>query len=227
MPAPDREQFSQTILQQSDKLQHLVERLLLLAKIEQPTFKLSLEPCDVAELLQRTMTNQQAWQQQKQLACQYLGDTAITVTVDKFWLSQALQNLLDNAIKFANQGVLLTAFTTAEQLIIHVVNDNTLVPDYVLTKAFERYFSLSPSIASDLKTSQTQFPTPKGTGLGLTLAQQVIERHQGKLTMRQMAFSEFLANLTASHTISTGLKNNPFDGSQNCIVLTIILPHVL
>ncbi len=227
LPAPDREQFSQTILQQSDKLQHLVERLLLLAKIEQPTFKLSLEPCDVAKLLQRTMTNQQAWQQQKQLACQYLGDTVITATVDKFWLSQALQNLLDNAIKFANQGVLLTAFTTAEQLIIHVVNDNTLVPDYVLTKAFERYFSLSPSIASDLKTSQTQFPTPKGTGLGLTLAQQVIERHQGKLTMRQMAFSEFLADLTQSHAISTGLKNNHIHRSQNCIVLTVRLPLAL
>lgn len=225
LPAHDREQFSHTILQQSDKLQHLVERLLLLAKIEQPTFKLTLEPCNISELLQLAIANQQAWRQQKQLACQYFGEAELMANVDKFWLSQAVQNLLDNAIKFAQQAVLITACTQDKNVVIQVINDSETVPEYVLEKAFERYFSLSPqNKTAQTNTNLSKTAEAKGTGLGLTLTQQVIERHQGSITMQQMAFEQFLANTEKSNAIEIWLKDNRIDLGQNCIVLTITFP---
>lgn len=222
LPAPDRVQFSQTILQQSDKLQQLVEQLLLLAKIEQPTFKLNPEPCNLAELCQLALANQQAWRQQKQLACQYVGEPNIMANVDKFWLSQAVQNLLDNAIKFANQAVLITAVNDVNNVTIQVVNDSPTVPDYVLEKAFERYFSLPPTAET-----KTNVPTPKGTGLGLTLTQQVVERHQGTVRMQQMSFEQFLSqinNIPNMTAIQDGLTRHHIAITQNCIVLTVTLP---
>lgn len=179
LPDNDREQFSQTILQQSDKLQNLIERLLMIAKVEQPSFKLTLKKQNITTLLQDCLTNQQASINQKNLTIISNLTDDILIHIDPFWLQQALQNVIDNAIKFAN-FYLIIVINQQDNLNIQIINDSPILPDYVMEKAFERYFSLS------LQNT----PQSKGTGLGLTLAKQVIERHHGMIDFSQIGIDE-------------------------------------
>lgn len=209
-PLPDqvREQFSHTILQQSDKLQQLIERLLLLAKIEQPSFKLNRETTDITQLLATTLTHQQAWFRQKQLIYQdimpveYL-ENPIMGHIDKFWLQHALQNSVDNAIHFASQFILTAIIKNADTLTIVIINDSSLLPDYVLERAFERYFSVA-----NLPTANTEnvLVKNKGTGLGLTLVQEVMAQHGGTATLSQAPLEEIMGDLYQKQDFKTLLS---------------------
>ncbi|WP_298808019.1 two-component system sensor histidine kinase CreC [uncultured Psychrobacter sp.] len=221
----DRQMLIETVGEQSVKMQQLIDRLLLLAKVEQPTFKLNRQLTPLLPLLQSLIKDNTAKQQQQNLypIDIYIGNKNVTnianlpaeilaatsVYADQFWLIQVLQNVLDNAIHFANRTVEISLHSTARTITIDIFNDGKLLPEYAVAKAFERYFSLShqsqPSSQTtnrtdnnDLYTESTDPTTEprqtdyssntlkKGTGLGLTLVKQVIEHHGGQVAINNV-----------------------------------------
>ncbi len=206
----DRLMLIDTIGEQSIKMQQLIDRLLLLAKVEQPTFKLNRQPIALLTLLNSLMKDSMPKLQQRQLpAIKWFINNKLsnsddimqsdfiektTVYADSFWLLQALQNVLDNAIYFAENNVSFNIDTHVERAVtLTVFNDGKPLPDYALTKVFDRYFSLShqsqtisTGSINDPESDQTNLSKnmpKKGTGLGLTLVKQVIEHHGGKVAI--------------------------------------------
>ncbi|WP_019518524.1 two-component system sensor histidine kinase CreC [Faucicola boevrei] len=220
MSTTHRQQFSQTILQQSDKLQTLVEKLLIIAKLEQPTFKLNLQKYSLTPLIKQSIANQHARIKQKNLQiCSHISENN-TLLLDKFWLQQALQNVIDNAIKFSQSCIVIMVFSTPTGLCIDVLNDSEMLPDYVLEKAFERYFSVD----IQPNPNDSQSPTHrqnKGTGLGLTLVKQVIERHHGRVTFDQLTVKNYQEQLVNRPTQPIEL---PLKKDANLVKLSIYLP---
>ena len=217
----DQQMLIQSIGEQSIKMQQLIDRLLLLAKVEQPTFKLNRQLTPLLPLLQTLAKDNSAKLQQQHLAPIdiYLNDKRVTETTtlspntlantnvfaDQFWLVQVLQNVLDNAIHFADSIVSIHIHNTAQTVTIDIFNNGKLLPEYAVDKAFDRYFSLShqsqaaekasehvPDKSSKLEIKQAQQPNvtsntlKKGTGLGLTLVKQVIEHHGGQVTINNV-----------------------------------------
>lgn len=222
LPIHDREQFSQTILQQSDKLQLLVERLLILAKIEQPNFKLTLKPHDLTTLTKLCFNNQQAWLQQKQLLWQIISEPNIVCSIDKFWLQQALQNLIDNAIKFAENWIIVIIHQTEKITQIYLLNDCSPIPDYVLEKAFDRYFSFNQT---NIDKNQ---PYIKGTGLGLTLVKQTIEHHHGTVKIYQDILQNIIDKIYQKpplHSLENWLNQHNIHKNNHTICVKIQLPR--
>ncbi|MGE6359749.1 two-component system sensor histidine kinase CreC [Psychrobacter glacincola] len=225
----DQQMLIQSIGEQSIKMQQLIDRLLLLAKVEQPTFKLNRQLTPLLPLLQTLAKDNSAKLQQQHLTPIdiYLDNKRVTETAtlspdalantsvfaDQFWLVQVLQNVLDNAIHFADSTVSIYLHSiaqhgSAQTVTIDIFNNGKLLPEYAVDKAFDRYFSLSHHSQAAEKTSEhlsnfsaennstsdtTQTPPSmasntlkKGTGLGLTLVKQVIEHHGGQVTINNV-----------------------------------------
>ena len=226
----DRQMLIETVGEQSIKMQQLIDRLLLLAKVEQPTFKLNRQLTSLLPLLQSLIRDNSAKQQQQNLKPIniYINDKKMTDTVnlpadvlastsvfaDQFWLIQVLQNVLDNAIHFAMSTIDIALHSTAQTVTLDIFNDGKLLPDYAIDKAFERYFSLSHQsqtayhATEPASLSHANNTPKKGTGLGLTLVKQVIEHHGGSVT---------IANIDASH-----LSNN--EDLNSGVMVSITLP---
>lgn len=252
----DRLMLSQTITEQSIKLQSLIDRLLLLAKVEQPTFKLQKETLDLIELLRSLInmsaakrqqnhlaeipllinerpvsndsnpsnhnhhsTRHQSSMHQDPLAEQDSQNPAITLWADKFWLTQALQNILDNALYYANELVAINLRPCPDRIYIDIFNDGPAIPDYAIDKVFDRYFSLSHQAPAHSSAK-------KGTGLGLTLVKQVVEHHGGKVNIRNISSEKpplsanDITQNSLDNTTPTASSPSPLSG----VLVSIELP---
>ena len=224
----DRQMLSQAIGEQSIKMQQLIDRLLLLAKVEQPTFRLNRQAISLTPILTSLIKDSSVKVQQRHLtpikllidhkqinhiaAEQDYPSTLLaktTIAADRFWLVQALQNVLDNAIYFASNEVSIEVTTAQNSVTIDIFNDGQPLPDYAIAKAFDRYFSLSHQKQSPQASGNT---LKKGTGLGLTLVKQVIEHHGGSISINNV---DDYINHTATKTLSS-----PSQG----VLVRIILP---
>ncbi|MBE0442048.1 MAG: two-component system sensor histidine kinase CreC [Psychrobacter sp.] len=167
----DRQMLIETIGEQSIKMQKLIDRLLLLAKVEQPSFKLNRQLTPLLPVLQTLKKDNAAKLQQQQLPPIdiYVNDILLTdktdlspeslanthVFADQFWLVQVLQNILDNAIYFAKNTVTIRLYSHVHTLNIDIFNDGKLLPDYAVDKAFDRYFSLSHQSQSAMHSDES------------------------------------------------------------------------
>lgn len=168
----EREQFTGIILSQTDKLTALVDKLLTLAKIEQPTFKLTMSDVDLDALIQTCLNQQSATLKQLGKTVQFTK-SGIRIRADEFWLTQAVQNVIDNAIYYGKSAIVIYISQTETDTFIHIKNDSDTLDDFIIKQAFERYFSMGNSHRQ------------KSTGLGLTLVKQVIELHGGAVSFGQ------------------------------------------
>lgn len=168
----EREQFTGIILSQTDKLTALVDKLLTLAKIEQPTFKLTMSDVDLDALIQTCLNQQSATLKQLGKTVQFTK-SSIHIRADEFWLTQAVQNVIDNAIYYGKSAIAIYISQTETDTFIHIKNDSDTLDDFIIKQAFERYFSMGNSHRQ------------KSTGLGLTLVKQVIELHGGAVSFGQ------------------------------------------
>lgn len=168
----EREQFTGIILSQTDKLTALVDRLLTLAKIEQPTFKLTMREVELDALIQTCLNQQSATLKQLGKTVQF-DKSGIRIRADEFWLTQAVQNVIDNAIYYGKSAIAVETSQTETDTFIHIKNDSDTLDDFIIKRAFERYFSMGNSHRQ------------KSTGLGLTLVKQVIELHGGAVSFGQ------------------------------------------
>ncbi|WP_019671952.1 two-component system sensor histidine kinase CreC [Psychrobacter lutiphocae] len=215
LDSEDRQMLSQTITEQSIKLHSLIDRLLLLAKIEQPNFRLAIQPIHPDALIKTLVAGCKMQRQYQHLEIDYQSTLDLPehsmILADEFWLTQALQNVLDNALYFAHNKVLICLSSwhldKTPYIKLSVINDGNLIPDYALNKVFDRYFSLSHQYQqgssqysqsgqqNNQPSTRLHSPAPntqgkKGTGLGLTLVKQVIERHGGQVSIHNLTSAE-------------------------------------
>ena len=173
----------ENIVTQSKYMSDLITNLLFLARHQGKLNPQDVATIDLVELLNSLAQEYQIKATDKGLEFQLdvpiakdtKGDRVIAYPADRDLLQQAINNLLDNAIKYTPAGevVTLKLETKPRRVLITVRDTGVGIPEADLTHIFDRFYRVDKA-----RTRQTG-----GFGLGLAIAQQIIQAHGGKITV--------------------------------------------
>jgi len=163
-------------LEEIDKLKGLIDRILLLARAEAGEIPLTPGIVDLGALAASLVEQLEPVAQAKSLVLSCEHADAVTVQGDADWLKRLLLNLLDNAIKFTPAGGHIVVTVSQERTDARlVVRDTGIgIDPEVAPHIFEHFVRADPARTSGVE----------GSGLGLSLAKWVVDRHQGRIEVQ-------------------------------------------
>ncbi|MBI4226863.1 MAG: GHKL domain-containing protein [Candidatus Omnitrophica bacterium] len=168
--------FVEAIAEESARLGRLVDDLLTLAQVESKPIDRSKRPIAVGEFLTRELARQQALAATCGVTLTAEAvEPALTVSADPHQLTQAVGNLLENAIKYNRpQGrVMVRAAADGPACRIVVEDTGMGIPAADLPRIFERFYRVDKA-----RSRETG-----GTGLGLSIIKHVAEAHGGSVSV--------------------------------------------
>lgn len=186
MPAADRKSFAATIVAESARIQQIIDRLLELAVVEAKSRPEHIEEIDLAELARDAAAGLAPLLAQKDVRLEVSAQSA-RIRGERFLVHQALLNILQNAVDFSPpQGVvrITLAVSPAGRVSLSVCDEGPGIPDFALDKIFDRFYSLP-------RPGQSR----KSSGLGLTLVQEVMTLHNGRVTVVNQPAGGVIATL--------------------------------
>jgi two-component system, OmpR family, sensor histidine kinase VicK len=168
-----REEISQAIFRNANRLQRLTNDILDVTKIESQTLKLNKEQFDLNDILSniiadyRSQIEKDGKSSLELLAC---TDACYIIDADKNRLTQVISNLLSNAIKFTEEGTITIATTLRDkedakekEVLVSVKDTGIGINSEIMSRLFSKFASSS------------------GTGLGLFISKSIIEAHGGRI----------------------------------------------
>ena len=170
LPAADRAEFATQVVQQSERLQRLIDRLLELSKLEQRQHAEGRAPVALQACAEAALAQTRARAAQRGIALALRG-TGASGPWEAELVTLALSNLLDNAIDFAPAGS--TVQMVLDSATVAVQDAGPGVPDYALPRLGERFF-----------TTARPGGERTGSGLGLAIVRRVMALHGGTLQVR-------------------------------------------
>ncbi|MFH5250827.1 two-component system sensor histidine kinase CreC [Burkholderia semiarida] len=200
MPVANRRRFTENIRRQAGRLEQMIRKLLALAEVEQKQRLSVHEPVALRPVLEQLVDDIEPRARQRGVSLRIDangaadaadGADAVVVDGDPFLLRQALGNLLDNALDFAPSGSTIRIALErqpagrAHVAVVRVTDDGPGVPDYALSRVFERFYSLPRPDGQD-----------RSTGLGLCFVLEVAMLHRGQVALANRAEGGACATLT-------------------------------
>lgn len=168
---PEQARYLNIIHSESVRLTHLLRGLFDLSNLESGQITLDKEPLNMNELAQDILQKYTLQAENKNVRIFTDFQEALPlINADIRWIDRVIQNLLDNALKYVNEGgfIKFTVFTEDKSLNFKVCNSGTPISDENLPFVFDRYF----------KSSKRE---ENSTGLGLAIVKRIIELHGGKV----------------------------------------------
>lgn len=170
--APD---FIEVSLDETNRMMRMVTDLLHLSRIDNATTKLEVELINftafITFILNRfdKMRNQD--EEKKYELVRDYPITSVWIEIDTDKMTQVIDNILNNAIKYSPDGGKITVSmkTTDDQMILSISDQGLGIPKQDLPRIFDRFYRV------DRARSRAQ----GGTGLGLAIAKEIIKQHNG------------------------------------------------
>lgn len=162
------------ILKATDNMNQLMADLMDISMIESGKFKMDFKEFNFNQLIEDVFTLQQVNAQKKGLfLVSYVYPTDVMIYADRFRISQVLNNLVGNAIKFSPQGgrITLRYFIDGTYLVCYLQDEGPGIAHQEQVKVFQKFHQSDNS-----RTAKKQ-----GWGLGLAIAQEIILAHNGEI----------------------------------------------
>ncbi len=169
-------------IRQIDRLTRLVNNLLTLARLDNPQLKINPVSIRVIDLLDEVLWTIKPIAVKKDINLIFENrEIQAWIIGDPDWLHRALVNVLDNAVRYTPKRGWVSITVQAEKDFTHIIIEDTGpgVPEETLSKLGTRFYR--PSASRDRHTG--------GSGLGLSIAQEIIKLHEGYLSFNNVSGS--------------------------------------
>jgi len=173
-------QYFSVITQDADRLTRLVTNILDFSKIEEGKREYEFVETDIGRLVKQNIEDFQREEIAKGVSIQTrISEDIPHLDVDKEAISQVLNNLLDNAVKFSadRKEIEVDVKKDEKSILIDVKDKGIGIPSHELDKVFEKFYQGRNAVRQ----------SSKGTGLGLTLVKHAVEAHGGRIEVKSRA----------------------------------------
>jgi signal transduction histidine kinase len=172
-----RDDFVRTMRLEADRLGRLVADLLTLAQLEAGSFALDVQPDSAESLLRSVASVMHALAERAGVSLEVIvpeGD--LTVMADRDRIIQVLLGFVDNALKHSSAGesVRLEAFARDDAVRFQVADHGPGIEPEELPRIFDRFYR-----ADEARSA------PRGAGLGLAIAKEIVEAHGSAVVVEQ------------------------------------------
>lgn len=158
---------AEIIMQESDRMTHLVEELLSISKIDANQLTLKYTSLDVREILYDCLRTIEPMRLKQNIQIvPHFTDQIIRVRLDETQISKVFMNLLTNSLSYSKHMIIVSCHSDGKKVIIQFKDDGDGIAKEDIPHIFERFYT-----------------GKKGnTGIGLALVQEIIHLHHGDVT---------------------------------------------
>jgi signal transduction histidine kinase len=175
-PEAARQEWMESLLEEIDRLARVVDGLTFLAKVDAGQIPMNMERLDLCDLVGGMAEDAQFLANPKGLTLDFSPpDRPILIKGDRHRLRQLLLNLADNAVKYNLPGgfVRIRLSMEASEAVLEVTNPGPGIPVGLEQRVFERF----------LRGYASQSEASEGSGLGLNIAQWIVQGHDGTIKL--------------------------------------------
>lgn len=169
----EQKEYLQIINKESKRVAFLVDDLFEMSKLQVGKFTLRKESIDIRPLVEKVMEIFLPAASEKGLHLHYDLEPGLPkLMVDARRMEQVFYNLVENAVKYTEQGeISVRIFRKKESVIIEIKDSGVGIPAGEISKIWDRFYRVDKS-----RTRKTG-----GTGLGLYIVKQIVEAHEGTI----------------------------------------------
>ena len=173
----EQDRFLGIILKHVNRLNAILEDLLVLSRMEQENGNTGIHLAEnrIRDVIQTAVQICQPKAAAKNITIDLDVADDIMASLDATLLEQALVNLIDNAIKYSDQGsrVSIAAESQAKEVNIKITDRGAGIPQKHLPRLFERFYRVDKARSRKLG----------GTGLGLAIVKHIVQAHGGHISV--------------------------------------------
>jgi len=171
------EEHHQIIVRETDRLTRLVNNVLLYSRLEAGKKEFGLSEADLNEVVRAVLDDYRLEFGRRGFVLEtHFTENPPLARLNAEAVSEALLNLLDNAMKFSEDRKTLrvSTGTESEGMYVEVEDFGVGISPELHDKIFERFYRVSPGARNQ----------KRGSGLGLTLVRQIMDAHGGRVALR-------------------------------------------
>jgi two-component system phosphate regulon sensor histidine kinase PhoR len=174
-----RERFLNIMAEQARRMKRLIDDLLSLSRIEQNERLIPQTAVDLADIARQVVDGLAGLAGENHIRLGLDAPDALIVTGDRDELVRAVENLVENAIKYsaddagAERSVEISLANESHRAVLHVRDNGPGIAPAHLPRLTERFYRVDAG----------QSRAKGGTGLGLALVKHIVARHRGRLSV--------------------------------------------
>ncbi|MCW5942952.1 MAG: hypothetical protein KIS66_12015 [Fimbriimonadaceae bacterium] len=162
--------YLERIVSEVDRLSMISNDLLILSAAESSPIR--KQDCDLAEVVRSVVTQLSFKAREKGLDLVYEGPEELVLTANSAQMTQVALNLVDNAIKYTNEGsVHVSLASDGREAVLRVRDTGVGIASEHLARIFERFY----------RVDRARSRASGGTGLGLSIVKHLVESHGGQV----------------------------------------------
>lgn len=173
----ERQSFMETETQEILKMEGLLDELVKLSRLENSMIQIKCEKCSIKKTISETVSQIYVKANAKDIEICVDMKNDIETLHDYKWTVESLVNILENAVKYSEQGTTINIYVNClvNYVLIQVEDEGIGIPEGEVHEIFKRFY----------RGSNTKDMVKEGAGVGLYLARSIIEQQGGTIVAKR------------------------------------------